>query len=248
MDGQPIEQQIHNRMIGLGLRLATAESCTGGLIGHKITNVPGSSSYFLGGVVSYANQAKNRLLGVRQETLDRYGAVSRETVIEMAQGARNALEADVGIAVSGIAGPDGGTTEKPVGLVWVGLSYSGVDLARAFHFQGDRQHIKEQAAQTALNFLLDFLNTQAFKRRGAKMERDSIEVKARFDQQGGIIPQEFVWQERRFMVASVGRIWSEAGERHLLVMDPQAKVYELVFNPDEGRWYLIPPRPLMDLA
>lgn len=163
MDAQPPEQRLYQRMRELGFRLGTAESCTGGLIGHKITNVPGASSYYQGGVVSYANQAKVWLLGVRQETLDRYGAVSRETVIEMAQGVRSALEADVGLAVSGIAGPDGGTAEKPVGLVWVGLSYSGADLAQAFQFQGNRQQIKEQAAQAALGFLLDFLDTLNFK-------------------------------------------------------------------------------------
>ncbi len=150
-------QRLYQRMTELGLRLATAESCTGGLIGHKITNVPGSSNYYQGGVVSYSNDAKVWLLGVRPETLDRFGAVSRETMLEMAQGARSALEADVGLSVSGIAGPDGGTAEKPVGLVWVGLSLEGMELAQSFQFEGDRGAIKEQAAEGALGFLLDHL-------------------------------------------------------------------------------------------
>jgi PncC family amidohydrolase len=144
-------------MTSLSLHLATAESCTGGLIGHRLTNVPGSSSYYQGGVVSYANNAKVWLLGVHQQTLDQFGAVSRETVIEMANGARSALEADIGLSVSGIAGPDGGTAEKPVGLVWVGLSYSGVDLAHSFQLAGDRGQIKEQAAEMALSVLWECL-------------------------------------------------------------------------------------------
>lgn len=150
-------------MTELGLRLATAESCTGGLIGHKITNVPGSSSYYQGGVVSYSNDVKIWLLGVSPETLDRFGAVSRETALEMARGARSALEADVGLSVSGVAGPGGGTLEKPVGLVWVGLSLDGVELAQAFQFAGDRRAVKEQAAEGALGFLLDNLVLVDFK-------------------------------------------------------------------------------------
>lgn len=157
MDEQTLEQRIYTRMTGLSLRLATAESCTGGLIGHCLTNVPGSSSYYQGGVISYANEAKVWLLGVHQETLDQFGAVSRQTVIEMANGARSALEADIGLSVSGIAGPDGGTAEKPVGLVWVGLSYGGVDLARSFQFEGSRRQVKEQAAEMALGVLWECL-------------------------------------------------------------------------------------------
>lgn len=158
-----LEHRIFNRMSGLGLRLATAESCTGGLIGHRLTNVPGSSSYYQGGVISYANEAKVWLLGVHQQTLDHFGAVSRQTVIEMANGARSALEADIGLSVSGIAGPDGGTAEKPVGLVWVGLSYSGVDLARSFQFAGRRWDIKEQAAEMALSVLWESLEALSSK-------------------------------------------------------------------------------------
>jgi len=143
----------------LGLKLAVAESCTGGLVGHRITNVPGSSEYFLGGVTAYAYEAKVKLLGVSWDTLTRFGAVSRETVLEMAHGARRALEADIGVSVSGIAGPGGGMPEKPVGLTWIGLSASGFEDARMFVFSGDRLEVKQQAAEQALRMLNEYLAT-----------------------------------------------------------------------------------------
>ena len=144
-------------LIAGGLHLAVAESCTGGLIGHLITNVPGSSNYYLGSVTAYANQAKVRLLGVDPTTLEQYGAVSAETVIEMARGIRQVLSAEVGLAVSGIAGPDGGTPEKPVGLVWIGLSAPGMEQAWHYLWPGDRLQVKEQTAQQALQLLVDYL-------------------------------------------------------------------------------------------
>jgi PncC family amidohydrolase len=140
-----------------GLWLATAESCTGGLISHLITNVSGSSTYYLGGVTAYANEAKIRLLGVNPETLEQYGAVSEQTVLEMARGIRYALGADIGISVSGIAGPLGGTPDKPVGTVWIGLSSAQVKLARNYLWAGDRLSIKEQSAQAALQLLVEHL-------------------------------------------------------------------------------------------
>lgn len=143
-----------------GLRLAVAESCTGGLIGHWITNVAGSSTYYTGSVTAYAYEAKVRLLGVRWATLEKYGAVSEETVLEMARGVRRALAADIGLSVSGIAGPGGGTPEKPVGLTWVGLSAADVDEARRFVWPGDRLEVKSRSAEAALQLLLDFLSDQ----------------------------------------------------------------------------------------
>jgi PncC family amidohydrolase len=119
--------------------------------------VPGSSEYFLGGVTAYAYEAKVKLLGVSWDTLTRYGAVSRETVLEMARGARTVLEADIGIAVSGIAGPGGGMPGKPVGLTWISLSASDCEEARSFIFPGDRLEIKEQAAEQALQLLGEYL-------------------------------------------------------------------------------------------
>lgn len=155
---KPPEFLISELLRQKGLRLAVAESCTGGLIGHRITNVPGSSTYFVGGIVSYAYEAKVRLLGVRWETLEQHGAVSRETVLEMALGVRLALAADLGVAVSGIAGPGGGTADKPVGLTWIGLSAPDGDEAWSYRFTGDRLKIKEQAADQALNKLVEYLH------------------------------------------------------------------------------------------
>ena len=140
-----------------GLHLAVAESCTGGLISHRLTNVAGSSTYYLGGVTAYANEAKVRLLEVSPDTLEKFGAVSAETVIEMAHGVRAVLSADIGIAVSGIAGPGGGSAEKPVGTVWIGYSSSQAEFARHFLWQGDRLTVKEKSAQAALKILMEQL-------------------------------------------------------------------------------------------
>jgi PncC family amidohydrolase len=140
-----------------GLRLAVAESCTGGLVGHQLTNVPGSSTYFQGGVIAYANETKVDLLGVQPETLIRHGAVSEQTVLEMARGARARTKADIGLSVSGIAGPDGDTPEKPVGLVWIGLSSGDFEEAYSNVFSGDRIEIKQQAAGAALEMLAAFI-------------------------------------------------------------------------------------------
>jgi PncC family amidohydrolase len=122
-----------------------------------LTNVPGSSDYFLGGVISYADEAKQRLLRVRPETLQTYGAVSRQTVLEMAQGVRNLLRAEVGLSVSGIAGPGGGTAQKPVGYTWIGLSAPGCETAWQHTWDGDRLLNKENSAQAALQHLVEFL-------------------------------------------------------------------------------------------
>ena len=159
MTHQALEHQIGETLRRLGLTLAIAESCTGGLVCDRITNVPGSSDYFVAGIVSYSNQAKINLLGVRQETLENFGAVSAETVIEMADGVRSANHTDLGISISGIAGPGGGTPEKPVGTTWIGLSSVGYVKAERFQFQGSRQEIKNAAAQSALQMLLDHSGT-----------------------------------------------------------------------------------------
>jgi nicotinamide-nucleotide amidase len=136
-----------------GLTLAVAESCTGGLICHRLTNVPGSSDYFQGGVVTYGNQAKLDLLRVPEETLDREGAVSEATVKAMALGAKEIFHTPLGLAVSGIAGPSGGSPEKPVGTVWIGLATPMGVEAKAYRFHGSREEIKALSAQTALDWL-----------------------------------------------------------------------------------------------
>ncbi|MFZ5425645.1 MAG: CinA family protein [Thermodesulfobacteriota bacterium] len=140
-----------------GLTLATAESCTGGLIACELTNVSGSSDWFVGGVVAYANSVKESLLGVPGETLVAHGAVSRETVLAMASGAARALGADCALAVSGIAGPAGGTPEKPVGTVWIGWSVEGRASAERFLFTGDRLAVKRASALAAVRGLADRL-------------------------------------------------------------------------------------------
>jgi PncC family amidohydrolase len=141
-----------------GLKLAVAESCSGGLLADHLTDVPGSSDYFIGGVVAYAYEAKVALLHVSWDTLRQTGAVSRETVIEMARGVRTALGADIGVSVSGIAGPGGGLPDKPVGTTWIGLSARDGDWARKFTWDGDRRANKESSAQAALQFALDYLD------------------------------------------------------------------------------------------
>ena len=138
--------------------LSLAESCTGGLISHRITNVPGSSEYFIGGVVAYAYSAKVALLGVRWETLQRFGAVSSETVLEMASGARKLFKTDFALSVSCIAGPGGATPNKPVGTSWVGLASIGRMWSRHFLLSGDRAANKEMLAQLALEKLLQFIS------------------------------------------------------------------------------------------
>ncbi|MBN8654528.1 MAG: CinA family protein [Anaerolineae bacterium] len=140
------------------LTLATAESCTGGLVASRITDVSGSSAYFLGGIVAYSYEAKASLLGVSWDTLNTKGAVSRETVIEMAQGARRVFTADIAVSVSGIAGPGGGTPDKPVGTVWVGLATPSGEEARHFVWDGDRILNKQLSSEAALQFILDYLD------------------------------------------------------------------------------------------
>jgi PncC family amidohydrolase len=152
-----IEEEIGALLAGQGLTLVTAESCTGGLVAHRVTNVSGSSVYYLGGFVAYAYEAKEMLLGVLHETLVIYGAVSEPTAREMARGARERMGADVGIALTGIAGPTGGTPEKPVGLVYIALSAPDVELCQRYVWQGDRLANKEQSAEAALQLLLTYL-------------------------------------------------------------------------------------------
>lgn len=140
-----------------GKTLATAESCTGGLLGKLLTDVPGASNVYKGGVISYTNEVKHRLLGVEQETLDVCTAVSRETAHEMARGAREVVSADIGLSTTGLAGPDGDGTGRPIGLVYVALDMDGFSFCRELHLAGDREQVRAQAAEEALKLLLEFL-------------------------------------------------------------------------------------------
>lgn len=152
-----IEEKVGHELRKRGWRLAVAESCTGGLIGDRITNISGSSTYYLGSITAYAYRAKVRLLNVSWDTLEKYGAVSEETISEMALGIRHALAADVGLAVSGIAGPTGGTPTKPVGYTWIGLSTTKGVWTLQHTAGGDRIGNKKEIAQLALEFLYEFL-------------------------------------------------------------------------------------------
>ena len=136
----------------LGLKLAVAESCTGGLVGERLTNIPGSSDVFLGGVIAYHNDLKKRMLGVSEADLQQSGAVSEHVALKMALGIRERTGADIGVSVTGIAGPGGGTPEKPVGLVWIAV-HAAEAKARRFHLIGDRAEIRQRAAQAALEMV-----------------------------------------------------------------------------------------------
>ncbi|MGD9564104.1 MAG: competence/damage-inducible protein A [Pyrinomonadaceae bacterium] len=151
--GETLEEVVGSMLKERGKTLAVAESCTGGLIGMRITDVAGSSAYFLEGAVTYSNEAKMRALGVPQQTLIDYGAVSSETAEAMARGIRERSGSDYGISVTGIAGPDGGTDEKPVGTVFIGYSDSEQTRSVKFTFPGDRYLIRWRSSQAALDYL-----------------------------------------------------------------------------------------------
>jgi nicotinamide-nucleotide amidase len=152
-DGRPVEELVLDTCRGRGLTLATAESCTGGLVAQRLTSVPGASDVFLGAVVAYADEVKARELGVPTDTLEQYGAVSAETAAAMAAGARERLGADVAVSVTGVAGPGGGTEEKPVGLVFINAQGPDGERALEFQFAGDRESIRRRAAATSLHLL-----------------------------------------------------------------------------------------------
>jgi PncC family amidohydrolase len=143
-----------------GLTLAAAESCTGGLVGHRITNVPGSSAYYQGSITAYSYDVKEQLLRVRHDTLYTHGAVSEQTAREMAQGVRRALRADIGVSVTGIAGPGGGMPEKPVGLVYVALAAEDDEWVERHVWNGDRWENKARSAEAVLDLLRRYLEGQ----------------------------------------------------------------------------------------
>ncbi|UCE40022.1 MAG: competence/damage-inducible protein A [Candidatus Aminicenantes bacterium] len=152
-EGEELEEVVGKYLQKRRQTLALAESCTGGFLGHRITNVPGSSSYFLQGVLAYSNQAKTDLLDVSSETIEKFGAVSPQVAKAMAAGIRKRAKATFGLSITGIAGPDGGTTEKPVGLVYTALGHNQDVLVKKNLFLGDRNAIKFQASQKALDML-----------------------------------------------------------------------------------------------
>ena len=156
---QSLEVQVGEALRARGWTICTAESCTGGLIMHRLTNIPGSSEYVTGGVVAYSNAVKQNILRVKQGTLIANGAVSEPVASEMATGVRELLKADVAISVTGIAGPGGGTASKPVGLTYIGVAAPGDMLVVKRHvFEGDREAIKHASAEAALTLALETLD------------------------------------------------------------------------------------------
>lgn len=153
----PLIQQVAEKLLGRGETVTCAESCTGGLLAAEMTRLPGSSAWFETGFITYSDQAKQQLLRVNAATLRHYGAVSEEVVREMALGALIAAKADYALSISGIAGPDGGSEEKPVGTVWFGLATKQRIWAKQHRFQGERHAVRAQAVQFALLMLKRYL-------------------------------------------------------------------------------------------
>jgi PncC family amidohydrolase len=152
-----LEQEIGDWLRQKGLTLGAVESASGGLISHRVTNVPGSSDYYKGSITSYSNDVKIKVVGVKAETLNQYGAVSPQVAEEMAVGGRKVLGVDICIADTGVAGPTGATSGKPVGLFYLGLSHRGGTFSRKHNFQGNREQNKESAAEAALAWLKEYL-------------------------------------------------------------------------------------------
>ena len=162
-ENRELAERLQSRLVDAGQRLAVAESSTGGLVGSTITDIPGSSDYFDRSLVTYSNEAKMDLLGVEQSTLDAVGAVSAETAQQMAEGVRAGADCTWGLSTTGIAGPSGGTDEKPVGTVFVGVAYNGENervSATRYEFDGPRLACKEQFTQQAVRDLLDAVESQ----------------------------------------------------------------------------------------
>lgn len=152
-----LEQDIASLLRQKGLTLGVVESATGGLISHRITNVPGSSDYYQGSITAYSNEVKVRMVGVKEETIRKYGAVSSQVAEEMAQGGRKVLAVDICLADTGIAGPGGAKPEKPVGLFFIGLAHSSGSYSRKHIFGSDREQNKQDAAEAALSWLKEYL-------------------------------------------------------------------------------------------
>lgn len=156
-----LAERLQGVCLGRGIRVAVAESCTGGMVAAAITDVPGSSGYFLGGVVSYSDAAKAALLDVPEATLAGHGAVSAQVAVAMATGARARFGADLSIAITGVAGPDGGSEAKPVGLTYIGLADGAASEVRRFTFGGDRRSNREAAVHAALEWLVERAETRS---------------------------------------------------------------------------------------
>lgn len=158
MDGM-CSEEIGMELREAGFMIACAESCTGGLLTSMLTDIPGSSAYLMGSVVSYSNDVKSRVLGVSEETLSRYGAVSEETARAMAEGVRRLMQTDIGVGITGIAGPDGGSEEKPVGLVYIAIADQTHTIVEKNNFSGTRLENKQAAVEKALHMIHDMIRS-----------------------------------------------------------------------------------------
>ena len=235
-----IEAVIGALLSQRGLTLATAESNTGGLVAHRITSVSGSSAYYLGGFVTYSNEAKEALLGVNREAMIAHGAVSDETAREMARGARERLGADLGIATTGIAGPTGGTEEKPVGLVYVALSAADAEICQRHVWQGDRAANNEQSAEAVLRLIQVYL--QGRRQGMVEFVNEAVRVEAQLRRDGTPSPQAFSWRGHRYQIVSWGRegtmMRDGSASRYYLVQTPGPESWELCQDTETGGWML----------
>src|SRR5712692_3102568 len=225
----PLESQVGRLLKERGLTIATAESITGGLIGHRLTNIAGSSAYLLGGVIAYSNEAKEKLLGVSANALQAHGAVSREVALAMARGARTLFASDLAVSVTGIAGPGGATETKPIGLTFIGLVAEGHEMVERFVWQKDRIGNKDDSAEAALRMVLRYLEDDMSSLRDTTVEGDLLA-------DGTVRPRSFIWQGQRQFVASMGRQWIEGQQRHVLVMTAARETFELAVEMPEMHW------------
>lgn len=155
-----LEEELGEKLRNRKLTIAVAESCTGGLLGSRITDVPGSSEYFLGGVIAYQNEVKESLLHVPQDVIASHGAVSAQTVEAMASGCRELFKCDIAVSITGIAGPGGGSAEKPVGLTYIGLTTASGVISRRFQWDGSRIQNKESSVRAAMEMILATLKME----------------------------------------------------------------------------------------
>jgi len=266
MSGEDIEARIGNLLSKLGLTIALAESCTGGQIGNRLTDVAGSSAYFLGSAVTYAYSAKEHVLGVDHTTLLSKGAVSAEVASQMAHGARRVFGADIAVSVTGIAGPGGGTPDKPVGLAHLHLSAPGAEWAERHVWQEDRVGNKRLSANAALALILRYLEQQvqeaeenqsmaaetADSRSGDEANRQpgaaarpsatwtAVAVDAWRTPDGQVHPRAFAWRGEMHVVTAAGRRWIETIENDswhcVLVQTALGDTFELRYQPNTDRW------------
>jgi PncC family amidohydrolase len=251
---------------GTGVMVGTAESCTGGLVAEAITRVPGSSEYFAGSVVAYHNRTKVRMLGVAETLLKAQGAVSPHVAEAMADGARDRLGADVAVSVTGVAGPGGGTPDKPVGLVFVATSGPARTVASRHHFAGDRRTVRLAAAIAALRMRLTTVEEAVGAQdlppaagegrparaeterppaaRPARLNADAPMVEALFGPAGEVTPVAFRWSGRHHQVSQIGGRRQDEHSRVFTVMTSESRMFELSLDPTMLEWRVRPVGPI----